>query len=181
VEEGTRLAHDVRLEATEAPDDSLQIEMDEMARQSLTAAGYARYEISNYAKRGFECRHNLLYWTQGNYLGLGPSAQSFVDGVRFGNIANLTAYQSALCEGRLPIQDRSVLSVQEQLRDAVIFGLRLEHGIPTSFLDTHAANYGYEKVVDRLRTSKLLEQDDERTRLSSHGRLHADSIAEQLY
>jgi len=181
IEDGTRLARDVRQETAQAPDETLQVEMDHIARQALAEAGYARYEISNYAKPGFECRHNLLYWTQGNYLGLGPSAQSFVDGVRFGNDANLKAYESALYEGQFPIQDRSALTAQEQLRDAVIFGLRLEQGVSTSLLATHAVNYGYEKVVDRLRASELLVQDHERTRLSAHGRLHADTVAEQLF
>ena len=181
VEDGTRLAHDVRREPSLAPHEVLQVEMDQAARQMLTEAGYARYEISNYAKPGFECRHNLLYWTHGHYLGLGPSAQSFVDGVRFGNIANLTAYESALGEGHLPVHDRSVLTAEEQLRDAVIFGLRLERGISTSHLNHHAANYGYEKVVTLLRTSNLLEEEAERTRLSAQGRLHADSIAEKLF
>jgi oxygen-independent coproporphyrinogen-3 oxidase len=181
VEDGTRFAHDVRREPSQAPDEVLQVEMDQAARQMLTEAGYARYEISNYAMPGFECRHNLLHWTQGHYLGLGPSAQSFVDGVRFGNIANLSAYESALAEGRLPVHDRSVLTAKEQLRDAVIFGLRLERGIPTSHLNHHAVNYGYEKVVTLLRTSNLLEEKDARTRLSAQGRLHADSVAEKLF
>jgi oxygen-independent coproporphyrinogen-3 oxidase len=155
--------------------------MDQAARQMLTEAGYARYEISNYAMPGFECRHNLLYWTEGHYLGLGPSAQSFVDGVRFGNIANLSAYESVLGEGRLPVHDRSLLTAEEQLRDAVIFGLRLERGIPTSHLNHHAANYGYEKAVTLLLTRNLLEEKDARTRLSAQGRLHADSVAEKLF
>lgn len=181
VEDGTRLAHDIRLETTRPPDESLQIEMDETAREMLTAAGYRRYEISNYARPGFECRHNLLYWTQGYYLGLGPSAQSFIDGVRFGNIANLTVYQSALGKGRLPLAERTVLTPQEQLRDAVIFGLRLEQGILTSSLGDHAVNYGHEQVVRLLQARKLLEQNDEHTRLSALGRLHADTVAEQLF
>ena len=181
LEDGTRLAHDVRQEPSRAPDEALQVEMDQIARRMLTEAGYARYEISNYAKPGFECRHNLLHWTQGHYLGLGPSAQSFVDGIRFGNIANLTAYESALVEGRLPVQDRSELTAEEQLRDAVIFGLRLERGIPTSHLNRHAVNYGYEKVVTLLHASNLLEEENECTRLSAEGRLHADSVAEKLF
>jgi len=181
VEDGTRLAQDVRREPSRTPDEVLQVEMEQAARRMLTAVGYARYEISNYAKPGFECRHNLLHWTQGHYLGLGPSAQSFVDGVRFGNIANLAAYESALGEGRLPVQDRLVLTAEEQLRDAVIFGLRLERGIPTSHLNHHAVNYGYEKVVKLLHTSNLLEEEDECTRLSAQGQLHADSVAEKLF
>jgi oxygen-independent coproporphyrinogen III oxidase len=181
VEDGTRLAQAVRRQASPAPDGQLQIEMDQAARDMLTQAGYVRYEISNYAQPGFECRHNLLYWTQGHYLGLGPSAQSFVDGVRFGNIANLAAYHTALEHGRLPVQDRSALTPEEQLRDAVIFGLRLERGIPTSHLITHASNYGYQQIVDVLRASNLIEEEDERTRLSARGRLYADTVAEKLF
>lgn len=181
VEHGTRFANEIRRDPERAPDETLQIEMDHVAQEMLGHAGYERYEISNYARPGFECRHNLLYWTNGNYLGLGPSAQSFVDGVRFGNIANLEAYESALEAGHLPVQDRTVLTPQEQLRDAVIFGLRLERGIPTSHLNSHARNYGHLEIVSALRAGHLLEEEGELTRLSAQGRLHADSVAEKLF
>lgn len=181
VEDGTRLAREIRRGPTQAPDETLQVEMDHAAREALAQTGYLRYEISNYAKPGNECRHNLLYWTQGHYLGLGPSAQSFVDGVRFGNAADLMTYQAALEEGRLPFENRSVLTAEEQLRDAVIFGLRLEHGIPTVLLRTHAVNYGHQEVVNLLRASRLIEEKDERIRLSAQGRLHADTVAEKLF
>src|SRR5215467_12049626 len=181
VEEGTRLAHDIRHKHRQAPDESLQITMDQAAQTLLSDAGYHQYEISNYARPGFECSHNLLYWTQGDYLGLGPSAQSFARGVRFGNVANLTAYQAALAEGRLPIQDWSTLTEQEQVRDAVIFGLRLIQGIPTHQLRTHAKNYGHAETLKELLTGELIEEDGERSRLSAQGRLHADTIAEKLF
>ena len=181
VEEGTRLAHDIRHKHRQAPDESLQITMDQAAQTLLSDAGYHQYEISNYARSGFECRHNLLYWTQGDYLGLGPSAQSFARGVRFGNVANLTAYQAALAEGRLPIQDWSTLTEQEQVRDAVIFGLRLIQGIPTHQLRTHAKNYGHAETLKELLAGELIEEDGERSRLSAQGRLHADTIAEKLF
>ncbi len=181
VEKGTRFAKDVDRDPVRAPDDMRQIEMEHAAEAVLGKAGYARYEISNYSKPGFECRHNLLYWTQGEYLGLGPSAQSFVDDVRFGNIADLTEYQRVLADNRLPVEERTVLSPQERLRDAVIFGLRLTRGIPTSAVNDHAANYGYRQVVDRLRAQSFLEDDGEHTRLSVEGRLHADTVAEQLF
>jgi oxygen-independent coproporphyrinogen III oxidase len=181
VEAGTRLASDIRRDPSRAPDESLQIEMDHMAETVLRQAGYERYEISNYAKRGHECRHNLLYWTQGAYLGLGPSAQSFVAGVRFGNIAHLVAYQAALEEGRLPVEDRSVLTPAEQLRDGVIFGLRLQRGIATARLKGHAENYGCLGVVDDLYARHLIEVEGDHTRLSILGRLHADTVAEKLF
>jgi oxygen-independent coproporphyrinogen-3 oxidase len=181
VEEGTRLAHDVLHRRCQAPDDSLQIAMDEAAQAILGDAGYHRYEISNYAKPGFACRHNLLYWTNGDYLGLGPSAQSFVQGVRFGNVANLTAYQTALAMDRLPVQDRTSLTKEEQLRDAVVFGLRLVQGIPTQQLRHHAMNYGHVEALEELRAHRLIEEEGERSRLSERGRLHADTIAEKLF
>jgi putative oxygen-independent coproporphyrinogen III oxidase len=181
VEEGTRLAHDIRHHRIQAPDDSIQIAMDHTAQSMLNDAGYQQYEISNYSKQGFACRHNLLYWTHGDYLGLGPSAQSLVNGVRFGNVANLTAYQTALAQQTLPIQDQTVLTKEEQLRDAVIFGLRLVQGIPTQQLRDHALNYGHATAVESLRRRKLIEEEGERSRLSAQGRLHADTVAEKLY
>jgi oxygen-independent coproporphyrinogen-3 oxidase len=181
IEDGTRLAHDIRRERVTPPDESLQIEMDAAAQEVLGQAGFVRYEISNYAKPGFECHHNLLYWTQGDYLGLGPSAQSFLSGVRFGNVADLTSYESALSEGRLPVDERVTLSPEEQLRDAVIFGLRLERGIPTVQLNSHGENYGCVDVVETLRAQHLLEEWADRTRLSAEGRLHADTVAEKLF
>ena len=181
VEEGTRLAHDIARNRSRAPDESLQVEMDHMAQVMLGQAGYERYEISNYAKRGYQCRHNLLYWTQGEYVGLGPSAQSFMAGVRFGNAADLVAYQAALEEGCLPIEAQTALTPAEQLRDGVIFGLRLERGVPTARLNSHGTNYGYLDVIEDLYAKHLIEMDGDRTRLSAFGRLHADTVAEKLF
>ena len=181
VEEDTRLASNIQLQRSPAPDEGLQIEMDEVAQDLLRDAGYERYEVSNYARPGFACRHNLLYWTNGEYLGLGPSAQSYLGGTRFGNVADLQAYDTSLAASRLPIEDRTRLSGMEQLRDAVIFGLRLIRGIPTSHLHQHAANYGHAAVTARLLEQQLIEEDGVRSRLSSRGLLQADTIAEQLY
>jgi putative oxygen-independent coproporphyrinogen III oxidase len=181
IEEGTKLESEIRRRLSPAPDEGLQIEMDEAAQGILGNTGYERYEVSNYAKPGYACRHNLLYWTNGEYLGLGPSAQSYMDGTRFGNIANLATYDTLLAANRLPIEDRTRLSEEEQLRDAVIFGLRLIRGIPSHHLHQHAANYGLTAVTARLLAQRLIEEDGGRSRLSARGRLQADTIAEQLY
>jgi len=181
VEEDTRLASNIQRRRSPAPDEGLQIEMDETAQRMLGDAGYERYEVSNYAKPRYACRHNLLYWTNGEYLGLGPSAQSYLHGIRFGNVADLAAYNTSLAENRLPIEDRTRLSEKEQLRDAVIFGLRLIRGIPSHHLHQHAANYGHAAVIAQLVAQQLVEEDGERSRLSARGRLQADTIAAQLY
>jgi len=181
VEQDTRLASNIQRQRSPAPDEGLQIEMDEAAQWILRHAGYERYEVSNYANPGYACRHNLLYWTNGEYLGFGPSAQSYLGGARFGNVADLAAYDTSLAANRIPIEDRTRLSEEEQLRDAVIFGLRLIRGIPTHDLHQHAANYGHAAVTARLLAQQLIEEDGERSRLSARGRLQADTIAEQLY
>lgn len=181
VEEDTRLASNIQRRRSPAPDEGFQIEMDEAAQRMLGDAGYVRYEVSNYAQPGYACRHNLLYWTNGEYLGLGPSAQSYLDGTRFGNVADLDAYNASLTADCLPIEDRTRLSEQERLRDAVIFGLRLIRGIPSSLLHQHAANYGHAAVTERLLSQQLIEEDSGRSRLSQRGLLQADTIAEQLY
>jgi oxygen-independent coproporphyrinogen-3 oxidase len=181
IEEGTKLDSEIRRRLSPAPDEGLQIEMDEAAQGILSNAGYERYEVSNYANPGYACRHNLLYWTNGEYLGLGPSAQSYLDGVRFGNIANLATYDTLLAANRLPIEDRTKLSEEEQLRDSVIFGLRLTRGIPSHHLHQHAANYGHTAVTTQLLAQQLIEEDGERSRLSARGRILAETIAERLY
>jgi oxygen-independent coproporphyrinogen-3 oxidase len=181
VEQETKLASNIQRHRSPALDEGLQIEMDEAAQRILADAGYERYEVSNYAKPGCACRHNLLYWTNGEYLGLGPSAQSYLGGTRFGNVADLEAYDQSLTAGNLPIEDRASLSEQEQLRDAVIFGLRLIQGIPSQHLHQHATNYGHETVTAQLLAQQLIEEGGGRSRLSAKGRLQADTIAGQLY
>jgi len=181
VEEDTRLASNIQRRRSPAPDEGLQIEMDEAAQRILDDAGYERYEVSNYAKPKYACQHNLLYWTNGEYLGLGPSAQSYLDGTRFGNVADLSAYDTSLAANCLPIEDRTRLSEEEQLRDAVIFGLRLIQGIPTRSLHQHAANYGHAAITAQLLAQQLIEEDGDHSRLSARGLLQADTIAGQLY
>ena len=181
VEEDTKLASNIQRQRSPAPDEGLQIEMDEAAQQMLGDTGYERYEVSNYAKPGYACRHNLLYWTNGEYLGCGPSAQSYLDGTRFGNVADLAVYDTSLAASCLPIEDCTRLSEEEQLRDAVIFGLRLIRGIPSQHLHWHAQNYGHATVTAQLLAQQLIEEDGEYSRLSARGRLQADTIAGQLY
>jgi oxygen-independent coproporphyrinogen-3 oxidase len=181
VENNTRLASDIQRRRSPEPDEDLQIEMDEAAQRILGDAGYERYEVSNYAKPEYACRHNLLYWTNGEYLGWGPSAQSYLDGTRFGNVADLRVYETALTASRLPIEDRTTLSENEQLRDAVIFGLRLIRGIPSEHLHRHARNYEHANVTAQLFAQQLIEEDGAYSKLSARGRLHADTIASLLF
>lgn len=177
VEEDTRLAQDITRQIVSPPDDALQIEMEAAAERILTNAGFTRYEISNYAKPDYACRHNLLYWTSGEYLGLGPSAQSYLGGTRFGKMANLESYVDTLGNHHLPIVDHTTLSASERQRDALIFGLRLLRGVPRPI--TRAAER--DRQIDELLAKGLLDSDHDRFWLTPLGRRYADTVAETLF
>jgi oxygen-independent coproporphyrinogen-3 oxidase len=177
VEEGTRLAQDITRGIVCEPDEALQVAMESVAEKILTDAGFVRYEISNYAKPGATCHHNLLYWTDQDYLGLGPSAQSYIDGVRFGNIPDLTAYVEMLEASRLPVTERTVLSASQRGREALVFGLRLVGGVPLNGLQDSEQR----ERVRRLVAQGLLESADGLVRLTPLGQRYADSVAEELF
>lgn len=178
IEDHTKLAQDIAKGLVPAPDDALQIEMEAVTERVLTAAGFARYEISNYARPGYACRHNLLYWTNGDYLGLGPSAQSYVAGSRFGNIANLDAYAGQLQGDHLPVTDRHVLTNDEQQRDALIFGLRLLKGVPHTLA---LADAEQRNILTQLTERGLIVNEHDRIKLTPLGRRFADSVASDLF
>ena len=177
IEEGTRLAQDIARNLVLPPDDMLQLDMESAAEHFLAEAGFSRYEISNYAKPDYACCHNLLYWTGGEYLGLGPSAQSYLHGIRFGNIADLEAYAARMNDNHLPMTDRTILSVSERQRDALVFGLRLLRGVPRKTIKAAERDH----QIDELVAKGLLDADRDRVRLTSLGRRYADTVAEQLF
>jgi len=178
IEDHTKLAQDIAKGLVSPPDETLQNEMEEAAATVLESAGFTRYEISNYARPGYACRHNLLYWTDGDYLGLGPSAQSYVAGNRFGNIANLDAYAGQLQNNHLPVTDRRILTNEEQQRDALIFGLRLLKGVPNNLAGEAP---GQRETLTQLTASGLIVQENDRIRLTPLGRRFADSVAADLF
>lgn len=177
VEEHTRLAQDIAQQIVAPPDDALQNEMESVTEDVLASAGFMHYEISNYAKPGYSSRHNLLYWTGGEYLGLGPSAQSYLAGARFGKIANLASYVETLSRDHLPIVDRTTLSTSEQQRDALVFGLRLLRGVPRATSRTADRD----QQVDTLLNQGLLASDHDRLWLTPLGRRYADTVAAALF
>jgi len=178
IEEGTRFAHDIARGLIPVPDEALHVEMESAAETILQEAGLIRYEISNYARPGFASRHNLLYWTDGDYLGLGPSAQSYVNGIRFGNVADLTSYVDQLDKHCLPLEERTDLSITEQQRDALVFGLRLITGVPRRLVHPDMPQH---RIIDMLGHQGLIEWDKTHIRLTKLGRQYADSVAQALY
>lgn len=179
VEEGTHLKAAIQRGLVLAPDEEFQNRMEDLAEEILSQAGYDRYEISNYCRPGFASRHNRLHWTGGHYLGVGPSAQSYVQGRRFGNVSDLAAYKAALKDGRLPVLESEHLTQADDSCERLVFGLRLTGGI--SLRQTGALSFPeLAQEVDKLLADDLLERNGDSVRLTTRGRRYADTVAVSL-
>ncbi len=180
IEEGTTIRAAIQRGAAPAPDESLPNEMEDLAEEQLNQAGYLRYEISNYCRPGYASRHNSLHWNGGHYVGLGPSAQSYVDGRRFGNVSNLAAYNLALLSGALPLSESEQLTPAAESCEKLVFGLRLTDGV--SLENTGALAYSeLVQQVNTLIADELLERSGQRVRLTARGRRYADNVAVALF
>jgi oxygen-independent coproporphyrinogen-3 oxidase len=158
-------------------------EMEEMAQKILQAAGYGRYEISNYARPGRECRHNINYWQNGSYLGLGAGAVSCFDGLRVRNVSEPSQYMHCLQQGRMPFLEAEALSNEAAFRESVITGLRMLDGVSLTRL---WERYGleprkyYGKVIARFVEQDMLFFQGDRMRLTEKSLPVANQVLAEL-
>ena len=113
----------------ELPDGDEVAELYEYGRSLLAEKGYARYEVSNFCKKGFESRHNLNYWKRGEYVGLGVSASSFFSGRRLLNTLDLDEYMKCILSGFYPVIDSEEVSEKDARFEFVMLGLRTVYGV----------------------------------------------------
>jgi oxygen-independent coproporphyrinogen-3 oxidase len=184
LEESTPLARRVAAGKCAEPDPDVQAEMYMWSSERLAAAGYEQYEISNWAKPGHRCSHNLTYWHAEPYLGLGAGAHSYVDGYRLANERAPERYIELVAAGRgerpwdpttLPyIESFERPDAEREMSDAVILGLRLTEGVSLQGLsERFGVDVGerYGREIDELAALGLLESVDGRIRLTERGRL----------
>ncbi len=134
VDEGSRLGKEllaggIRYSAGAVPREDEMAEFYEMAQEVLAAAGYRHYEISNWAKPGFESRHNLKYWKREPYLGFGAGAHSFSGAQRWANAHDAAMYASAIENGQLPVEQLETVTGEQALEEELFLGLRQLDGI----------------------------------------------------
>lgn len=167
------------------------IENEKQARQfhlimdRLIEAGYMHYEISNYAKPGFESRHNSSYWKGKPYLGFGPSAHSFNgDKTRSWNVANNSLYIQHLENNQFP-STAETLGNKEQFNEMVMISLRLSSGINLTQLHDQFGKHAYDKLLEAsepfIQKSWLFKSTDDHLMLTRDGKLYADHIASELF
>ncbi|HLU44210.1 MAG TPA: radical SAM family heme chaperone HemW [Natronosporangium sp.] len=179
VEDGTALAARIRRGQLPAPDDDVAADRYLAAEAALTAAGFHWYEVSNWARSPeARCRHNLGYWTGGNWWGIGPGAHSHVGGVRWWNVKHPAHYARRLAEGLSPAQGREVLTSEQRWLEEVMLRLRLVEGLPLAELGPAGRAAAGQAVTDGL----LVASDHAAGRavLTLRGRLLADRVTLDL-
>lgn len=170
IEEGTPFYE--RYADSPPVDEDTDRRMYKCTEEILAAAGYMRYEISNYARPGRECRHNIKYWRRSEYLGLGLGAASQMGDCRFSNLRNLEAYLSVLQTGGDVVEEREELSLTDEKAEFMYLGLRMMQGISvkefeTNFGETLEDCYGEE--ITRCERQGLLECQGDRIFLTKRG------------
>jgi oxygen-independent coproporphyrinogen-3 oxidase len=179
VEDGTALARRVARGELPAPDDDVAAARYELIDDRLSAAGMPWYEVSNWAASpAAVCRHNIGYWTDGDWWGLGPGAHSHLAGTRWWNVKHPARYAGLLAAGESPEADREALSEPERHTERVMLQLRLATGLPLTLLDAPGAAAAGRAAADGLLDPAALAEG--RAVLTRPGRLLADRVVRDL-
>lgn len=171
VEDGTAMARKVRKGQLPPPNEDVYADRYGLIDTALRAQGFDWYEVSNWAKPGGECQHNLGYWLDGDWWGAGPGAHSHIASRRFFNVKHPSTYAQHLADGQLTIKEEELLGSTERHEESVMLGLRLRQGLELSrFTEAERA------VIEKYVGLKLLHIYDGRVASTLQGRLLIDGI-----
>jgi oxygen-independent coproporphyrinogen-3 oxidase len=178
-EHGTTLYRRLQTGRVLQMDNDLEADLYEFTMDYLEAAGLRQYEISNYARPGFECRHNVVYWHNQPCAAIGPSACGFVDGLRYKNVPDLKQYLDLVQAGRRPRVLEERLDARASARETAMLALRLNAGLDRAAFHQRFgidAAVLFESALRSHVNSGLVEVHEHDIRLTRAGRLVADSV-----
>lgn len=164
------------------PKEELEAEMFEYIIEELEKAGFEHYEISNFSKPGFESRHNLVYWDNAEYYGLGAGASGYVHGIRYKNHGPIRHYLEAVEAGKARITEEH-LTLEEKMEEELFLGLRKKTGVSKArFEEKFGVSFDqrYGQVVASLTEQRLLVPDDKQVRMTKRGLFLGDTVAEKF-
>ena len=164
------------------PKEELEAEMFEYIIEELEKGGFEHYEISNFSKPGFESRHNLVYWDNAEYYGLGAGASGYVDGIRYKNHGPIRHYLEAVEAGKARITEEH-LTLEEKMEEELFLGLRKKTGVSKArFEEKFGVSFDqrYGQVVASLTEQGLLVPDDKQVRMTKRGLFLGDTVAEKF-
>lgn len=183
IEENTPFAQKLKTGELDLPNDEEIVAMDRVTTRLCEEAGFDRYEISNYAKNGLVCRHNVKYWRNEEYYGMGAAAVSYLDGKRMKNDIDPLAYCRKIEAGGSAVQESEQLSTERSFRESVVIGLRLIEGVSINNL---LQRYGidiiefYGKTLQKLKRDGLLDWNETHLFLTDYGLRYANRVMAEL-
>jgi oxygen-independent coproporphyrinogen III oxidase len=157
------------------PNEEQELAMYEAGMETLAAAGYQQYEISNFAKPGRACAHNIAYWEGRNYIGLGPSACSTVDNRRWQNVPDTDRYVEGMRSRKSIVSFEEPLSPELRAAECAAFGMRMNAGVPAELVQVR-----WNQEIEELLSADLVHWRNGRLKPTSRGILFADEIAAQF-
>lgn len=178
-EEGTKLYHLLQKEEIEQISEELSVEMYDVLIDKLSEAGLAQYEISNFAKPGFESRHNSSYWNETSYLGVGPSAHSYNLSTRSWNVSNVSQYVKSIFKDILPLEEEQIDEIT-RYNDLITTALRTKEGIHLNTLQEDYAQYLLEQSSEFIKEGTMIKTSDNRLALTRKGYYISDAIMAEL-
>ena len=164
------------------PTEDLEADMFDYIIAKLESHGFEHYEISNFTKPGRESRHNLMYWDNAEYYGVGAGASGYVDGVRYRNRGPIQHYLKGVAQGN-PRLEEEVLTKQEMMEEEFFLGIRKKEGVSISrFEEKFAENFSnrYGDIVEKLTRDGLVQVTDGRLRMTKKGLFLGDTVAEKF-
>lgn len=178
-EEGTKLYHLLQKEEIEQISEDLSVEMYDVLIDKLSEAGLVQYEISNFAKPGFESRHNSSYWNETPYLGVGPSAHSYNLSTRSWNVSNVSQYVKSISKDILPLEEEQIDEIT-RYNDLITTALRTKEGIYLNALQEDYAQYLLEQSSEFIKEGTMIKTSDNRLALTRKGYYISDAIMAEL-
>jgi oxygen-independent coproporphyrinogen-3 oxidase len=175
IEEGTPMAEDYEKGLIKIPDEDEDRRMYAAAKNYLEKNGFMQYEISNFAKNGFESRHNIKYWECREYFGIGAAAHSYIDGVRFSNTASLEQYMG----GEFRSGEKEILTRDDMVFEFIMMGMRMNRGISEKefekrFDENIMNRFG--ELIEKFENGGFLERADGYIRFTDKGRDVSNSV-----
>jgi oxygen-independent coproporphyrinogen-3 oxidase len=175
VEEGTKLAAQIKRGEYTMPDDDLMADMYLLIDQQCLQKGLKWYELSNWSRAGHQCRHNIAYWKSNNWWGLGPGAHSHIDSKRFWNVKHPNAYKEKVFAGDSPIKDFEELNDDQRKSEYIMLALRMPEGVKKAALTVAQ----YERTMEYIKSGHVIEKHDSLA-LTPTGRLIADRLTHEM-
>lgn len=176
-EPNTPLAQKLKAGRIRRADNALEAAMYVATIDTLSRSGYEPYEVSNFARSGHRCRHNLLYWQNNNWLAMGPSASGHLSGLRWKNVPHLGQYLAS--SGLCPVQDVEQLAADASLGERLMLAFRLTEGVDESWLAGRCEGRR-RSVIEGYIQDGMMVRHDGRVRLSRRGLMLADGLLAEL-